>query len=135
MVMDGENTALERAQAIVDEIYSITANLSFTGADETEDDDIAAYVAMVDARAPLIEELAVVRELITPADRATDEHAEILRTIADIAEMDTQHRTFFENLRDEVRSALKEAKQGRTISSAYNTGLSYEEYSRFNKRN
>lgn len=134
-MMKDKVTALERAVAIVDELFQLTANLSFTGADETEDDDIAAYVAMVDARAPLVEELTALREHLTPTDRATEDYADILRTITEITEMDAAHREFFEKLREEVRGAIKEIKQGRAVSSAYNAGLSYEEYSRFNKTN
>jgi len=126
---------LERAQDLVDKLYTMTAALSFTGEDEKEDDEIAAYVAMVDARAPLVEALVALRESITEEERATDQFAEIVRTIADIADLDNTHRTFFEALREEVRGSIKEVNQGRQINSAYAVNIMYDDYSRINKKN
>jgi hypothetical protein len=127
--------ALARAVAITDELYALTAGLGYAGGDEKEDDEIAAYSEMVNARIPLVEELAQLRETITRTDRNTPEFAEIIRTIADIADLDNAHRSFFEQLRNEVRGHLKEIKQGQRINSAYALDITYDDYSRFNKKN
>jgi len=126
---------LLQAQSIVDQLYRLTVDLSFTGEDEQEDNEIAAYAEMVEARAPLVEQMAVLQTQLTPADRTTPEYAEIMRTIADIADLDSTHRNFFEQLRDEVKDSLKGIKQGQKIHSAYSMEGSFDDHARINKKN
>ncbi|MCL2203449.1 MAG: flagellar protein FliT [Defluviitaleaceae bacterium] len=118
---------LEQAQDIVDKLYQLTAGLSFIGDDENEDSDIEAYIAMVDAREPLIKELAALRGEMDTATQATPEFAEIVRCIDDIAELDREHLSFFEKLREEVQSSIKEIKKGRQINNAYSSDAMYDD--------
>ena len=128
-------TILAQAQGIVDEVYRLTAEMNFTGEDEQEDNEIASYAEMVEKREPLVAQLATLREQLTPADRIAAEYTEILRIIADIADMDRTHRSFFEQLRDEVKTSIKGVKQGQQINAAYSMEGSFDDHSRINKKN
>jgi hypothetical protein len=84
------------------------------------ENDVAAYVAMVNNRQPLIEVLLKIGKNIKPTDRTTVEYNEIMSCINDIADMEREHAQYFEKLRDEIRGAIKEIKSGRKLINAYN---------------
>ena len=118
------NNWFEQAQEVVDQIYQITADLNYADNNEDNDEamenDITAYVEMVNKREQLVEKLLSIGKNITPADRETTEYNEIMSCIKDIADMEHEHTQYYEKLRDELRGAIKEVKSGRKLINAYN---------------
>jgi len=118
------NNWFEQAQEVVDQIYQITADLNYADNNEDNDEamenDITAYVEMVNKREQLVEKLLSIGKNITPTDRETTEYNEIMSCIKDIADMEHEHTQYYEKLRDELRGAIKEVKSGRKLINAYN---------------
>ncbi|MCL2189720.1 MAG: hypothetical protein FWC16_12280 [Defluviitaleaceae bacterium] len=120
-------TTLEQAQALVDRLYEMTSALDYTGEEENEEAEIAAYIALVDAREPLVKELTALHSTLDTGILSSTEFAEIKKCIADIADMDRSHTMYFTQLQDELRGSIREIKKGRQINSAYNVDVNYDD--------
>ena len=98
--MDESLSVLEQAQQLVDTIYQMTSDINFNMDEVKEgeelDVELNAYIAMVDAREPLVNQLAALSTQLEAADRERAEYDDIKQCIADIADMDKDYVAFFE---------------------------------------
>jgi uncharacterized protein YllA (UPF0747 family) len=133
--MEKTENVLNHAHILAEKIYQLTVDLNYTGGDENDDDEIDAYVTMVNAREPLIKELLDLKERIDTITRTTAEYAEFLKCIEDIREAEKDHTAYFTQLHEEVRGSIKEIKKGRQINSAYNMDVMYDDAVSVDKKN
>jgi hypothetical protein len=113
---------LLRAKELVDEIYSDTLKMRFSGKKEKEQEEAEAYIELMQEREFMVAEMAELQEELSDEDRAAFLYADVMARIGEIDALDKKNREHAEKIRDSMRGTIKTAKTARQASSAYNTG-------------
>jgi hypothetical protein len=117
----GDVTA--QARRIVDEIYAMTRELVLSGEPELEEQEMDAYVKLVETREPLVAKLTELKNALDAEAVAalddSEEFAAINQTIQDIGALDERHTRFMEHLSKDARKAYKQVKHGQRIHAGY----------------
>lgn len=111
---------LKQAAEIAAQILEKTKALVLTGAKEQEETEVEAYVALLEEREPLIDELTDLRQQIDENELSSAEFEKIKKIIAQIADLDKKHVAIIEHLHKGAQASYKEVKQGQRIHAGYN---------------
>jgi hypothetical protein len=113
--------ALTQAKQLVDEIYKLTKELVLTGDERLEEQEVEAYVALMEAREPLVGQLTELRQKVDATTVSSVEFSAIKQTIADIANLEKEHLATIGYMRDGAQESFKGLKHGQKIRAGYNT--------------
>ena len=111
--------ALKDARKTVDEIFSMTQALTLSGEKESEEQEVAAYFDLIEARQPLVERLNHLKKEIDATATASEEFKEIKKVITDIAALDKRHLAFMQQISESVQGSIKEVKINQKLHAAY----------------
>lgn len=111
--------AMRQARETVDKILQMTSNLRLTGVRELEEQEIEAYVNLIEEREPLVAKLAQLKKEIDASLMETSEFQEIKRVLSDISTLDKEHIAFMEILHTDVKGAIKDVKNAQKVNAAY----------------
>jgi anion-transporting ArsA/GET3 family ATPase len=124
--------ALTQAKEVVDAILEMMENFTLTGDKENEEAESEAYIALIDEREPLVEELTDLRQQITDEEVATPEFEEIKRVIEKITTLDKRYADGIKHHHKNAQTSYREIRQGRRIFAGYNPLPGDEVSSKFN---
>lgn len=110
-------SALPEAEKLTAEILAKTKALHFSHDSDKDEEDVAAYVKLIEEREPLVERLKNL--VIDDETRASPEYQKIRQTIHEITEIDRRHLAFIEEMHDTIKAAYKLVKQGQRIHKGY----------------
>jgi hypothetical protein len=104
--------------ALADEIQRMTGALTLTGQPDNAEQEIEAFVSLMEKREPMIQHLT---GMISEARRnATKKISnDTKQKINDIITMDRENIRIMEHIKKSVQSSIKEIKSGRRLSNAY----------------
>jgi hypothetical protein len=111
---------LKLAKEIADSILEMTKALVLTGEEDREEQEVDDYIALLDNREPLVEQLAELQPAIDSEMKNSAEFAEIKKTIAQITALDEVHLEFMRHKHKQVQGSYKEIKLGQRIHAGYN---------------
>jgi hypothetical protein len=112
--------ALRQAKELSEKILSLTQALILTGEKENADAETDAYVALLDEREPLINELTDLRLQLDETEITSDEFAAIKSVITQITDLDKMHLAVMERLRESAQKSYRGVKRGQRIHAGYN---------------
>ena len=124
--------ALQKAKELTAQLLKITRNFSFTSETDMKEDDMEAYIIMLDEREVLIDEIADLRLQMDDYVISSPEFAEISKIISEISEINKKHVAIMNHLRKNAQDSYKEIKQGQRIHAGYNPLPGDEVSSRIN---
>jgi Asp-tRNA(Asn)/Glu-tRNA(Gln) amidotransferase C subunit len=110
---------LNQAKELADKILELTRALVLTRDKDSRDAEVEAYVALMDEREPLVEELSDLRLQLDETETASPEFSEITKVIAQITDLDKKHLTVMEDYHKTVQNSYKGVKQGQRIHAGY----------------
>jgi hypothetical protein len=110
---------LKHAKELAEQILEMTRELTLSGEKENEALDVENYLALLDEREPLVDELSDLRLQISDEEASSAEFIQIKKIISMITEMDKKHIAHMETIRKDVQSSYKGIKQGQRIHKGY----------------
>jgi len=115
---------LQQTLATANAILDTTKSLALTGQAELLQQEVDAYVTMVDSRAPLVERFLQLKQQLDNGSAAgtykTMPAYEALRnTIAETVMVDKALRQIVQGIRDTAQSSVKAIRDGRQLMAAY----------------
>ena len=110
-------SAAARARKLTDEILALTEGLRLTGEAAKAEDEVAAYVALIDGREPLVQELMKLD--IDDAARRSRDFARARNNIARITELDKANLEVAHDMYDTLKDAIRLVKQGQRLNKGY----------------
>ena len=106
-----------RAKKLTGIILEKTKRLALTGDAEKVEEEVAAYVELIESREPLVKELSKLD--FDEQMRSSHDFKIIKQTIADIAEIDKQTMELVQEMHETIKDAIKLVKQGQRINKGY----------------
>jgi hypothetical protein len=97
----------------------LTKALVLTGAEEAEEQEIAAYATLMEEREPLVAKLTELKQEIDSEMLSSPEFAAIRQAIQAIADLDSRHLAIISRMREHVQKSHKEVKIGQRIHAGY----------------
>ena len=122
-----ENVA--RARELTSSILELTRGFSVTGEADKVETEVAAYVELIEAREPLVQELMKLE--IDEKSRNTKEFQVVKQNITSISELDKMHMEFAQEMHETIRDTIKLTKQGQRINKGYQAFAENDVLSRF----
>jgi len=110
---------INEVKELATKIYNITNSLNLSGIPEKQEEDITAYINMIEARQPLIEKLQEYKESFDAETISSPEFYIVSDIIGDIAKLDEKHNDSMEDLREVVLVAIRKIKAGQKIHKGY----------------
>jgi len=123
---------LTQAKEVADAILEMMEGFTLTGDKEKEDAEAEAYIALIDEREPLVEELTDLRQQISDEEFATLEFEEIKKVIEKITALDKKYMEGIRHHHKNAQASYREIKQGQRIFAGYNPLPGDEVSSKFN---
>jgi len=117
--MSHKSDVLDKAKSLIEKIFDLTNELSFTGLAEDDEKEVNAYAALMEERQPLVDELMKLKESIDSEMAASEEFAGIKKTLLELDELDKAHMAYIQTMRETVKDAYKVVKQGQRIHDGY----------------
>ncbi len=108
---------LTQAQALAEEILLLTSRLKLTGQPAQAEQEVDAYVKLIETREPMVAKLTQLLKQDTSGDKARK--AGIDKITLKISMLDKEHKRVMEHLRKSVMGSLKESRSGQRLSQAY----------------
>ena len=118
-----------KAKELASKILEITKGLVLTGEPARVEDEVAAYVELIEKREPLVQELLNLE--IDEKTRNSKEFQSVKQAIADISELDKKHMEFVQEMHETIKDTIKLAKQGQRINKGYQALAEDDVSSRF----
>jgi hypothetical protein len=126
--------ALTQAKELADKILELTRALVLTGDKDSRDAEAEDYIALMDEREPLVDELSDLRLQLDETETASPEFSAITKVIAQITDLDKRHLAVMEDYHKTVQNSYKGVKQGQRIHAGYNPMQGDEASSKFDIR-
>ena len=111
--MDG----IAAAKELTEKILEMTKGLSLTGEAEKVEEEVTAYVALIEKREPLVQELLKLD--FDEKTRSSKEFQSVKQAITDISELDKNHMEFVQEMHETIKDTIKLVKQGQRINKGY----------------
>ena len=121
--------SVAKAKELTDKILEMTKGLTLTGEAEKVEEEVAAYVALIEKREPLVQ--ALLKLDFDDKTRNSKEFQGIKQTIADISKLDKSHMEFVHEIHETVKDTIKLTKQGQRINKGYQATSQDDVSSRF----
>jgi hypothetical protein len=112
--------AINQAREIAEEILEMTKSFVITGDKSQQEEDVEVFLALLEDREPLIDELSDIRQQLDDDELASPEFAEVVKILNQVTELNKKHMEEMENMRQSVQGSYKEIKQGQRIHAGYN---------------
>ncbi len=108
---------LGQAKTLAEEILRDASALKLTGQPDLNEQEIDAYVNLVNKREPMVAKLVQLIKQDTSADE--DGKRAVDTIIAGILSIDKEHRRIMEHINKTVLTSLKETRSGKKLNQAY----------------
>ena len=108
---------IAKAEELAGKILQMTKQVSLTGEPSKVEDEVTAYVELIEKRSPLVTELLELG--LSEAARSSSEYAPVKEAIAEIAMLDRANMEIVQEMHETVRDAIKLTKQGQRLSKGY----------------
>ena len=118
-----------KAKELTEKILAMTKGLSLTGEPEKVEDEVAAYVELIEKREPLVQDLLKLD--FDEKTRNSKEFQSVKQAIAGISELDKKHMEFVQEMHETIKDTIKLAKQGQRINKGYQVLAQDDVSSRF----
>ena len=106
-----------KAKQLTDRILEMTKQVSLTGEPQKVEEEVAAYVELIERRGPLVKELAAFD--FDEKTRSSNEFLPVKETIAAISELDKEHMEIVQDMHESIKDAIRLAKQGQRLNKGY----------------
>ena len=108
---------VQRAKELTGIILEKTKQLVLTGDAEKVEEEVAAYVNLIESREPLVQELSKLD--FDEQTRSSHDFKIIKQAVADITEIDKRNLELVQEMHETIKDAIKLAKQGQRVSRGY----------------
>lgn len=122
---DKQLTLLNEAHATAVELLRVTKLLALTGETENQEKEVSDFHFLIEKREPMFERLALIKKMIddTPegAHSATcaARWEKTQQVLAQIVTLDKAHLDQMEQIRNSVKSSIKDINSGKKLSRMY----------------
>ena len=110
---------IKEMYTIAEEIKSLTLQLTFSGNKEYYEKEIDNYHQLMEKREPLVNRMTALKAKADVDGVLYRKEEGLSQLVDDITKMDASHKKEMLNIRDSLRSSIKDVKNTKRINNAY----------------